>query len=89
MHFPGLSAALAHELVLRHVDLVGIDGPALDPGVVRDQPAERALAEANIPTLVNLDSLAGLPAIGATMIALPMKLAGGASGPVRVVAIVP
>jgi kynurenine formamidase len=89
LHFPGLSAALTHELVLRRVDLVGIDGPAIDPGVVRDQPAERALAEANIPALVNLDGLAGLPAIGATMIALPIKLTGGASGPVRVVAIVP
>jgi kynurenine formamidase len=56
---------------------------------VRDQPAERALAEANIPALVNLEGLSVLPPIGATMIALPMKLAGGASGPVRVVAIVP
>jgi kynurenine formamidase len=89
VRFPGLSQALTRELALRRVDLVGIDGPGIDPGSVRDQPAERALAEANIPALVNLDGLSALPAIGATMIALPMKLAGGASGPVRVVAIVP
>ena len=89
VHFPGLGAELARQLAVRHVDLVGIDGPGIDPGQVRGSPAERVLAEANIPSLANLAGVAGLPEIGATLIALPMKVAGGAGGPTRAIAIVP
>jgi kynurenine formamidase len=89
LHFPGIGLELARELIARHVDLVAIDGPGIDPGISTDYAAERALAEAGIPVLLNLTEVAGLPDIGATMIALPMKLDGGAGGPVRVVALVP
>ena len=89
VHFPGIGVELARALVVRHVDLVAIDGPGIDAGQLRELPAERALAEANIPCLVNLAGIARLPELGATMIALPMKLSGGAAGPTRVVAIVP
>jgi kynurenine formamidase len=39
-----------------------------------------------IENLANLDDL---PATGATVIALPMKIAHGSGGPARVVALVP
>jgi kynurenine formamidase len=39
--------------------------------------------------LENLTNLESVPATGATVIALPMKIANGSGGPVRVVALVP
>ena len=41
------------------------------------------------PGLENLTNLDRLPATGATIIALPMKIEGGSGGPVRVIALVP
>jgi kynurenine formamidase len=89
LHFPGLSVELAHALVQRRVDLVAIDGPGLDPGMSKDAAASRELAHANIPGLENLNDVGKLPQHGATLIALPMKIAGGSGGPTRVVALLP
>ena len=47
------------------------------------------MGAANIPGLENLNALERLPARGATLIALPIKIEGGSGGPVRVVALVP
>jgi kynurenine formamidase len=89
LHFPGLSRELARELIDRRVDLVAIDTAAIDPGASPGAPAQRALAEANVPTAANLTGLAGLPPIGASAIALPVRIAGATGGPVRFVALVP
>jgi kynurenine formamidase len=43
----------------------------------------------NIPAFENLAALDQLPASGFQVIALPMKIAGGSGGPLRIVAIVP
>jgi kynurenine formamidase len=51
--------------------------------------AHRIGAAANVPNLENLAGLDQLPATGAIVIALPMKIARGSGGPVRVVALVP
>ena len=51
--------------------------------------AHRVLNGANIPGLENIANLETLPATGATLIALPMKIAGGSGGPCRIVAILP
>ena len=51
--------------------------------------AHRVGAAANVANLENLTALDQLPPTGATVIALPMKIAGGSGGPVRVVALVP
>ena len=43
----------------------------------------------NIAGLENIANLETLPATGATLIALPMKIAGESGGPCRIVAILP
>ena len=43
---------------------------------------------ANVPGFENLTNLDRLPATGATLIALPMKIKGGSGGPLRAVALV-
>ncbi len=45
--------------------------------------------EANVTGFENLAGLEALPPRGATVIALPMKIAGGSGGPLRAVALVP
>jgi kynurenine formamidase len=47
------------------------------------------LYERNIPGLENLSNLDRLPARGATLIALPMKIKGGSGAPLRAIAVVP
>jgi kynurenine formamidase len=89
LHFPGLSAEAARVLVERGVDLVGIDTASLDHGPSADFAAHRVLAEADVPGLENVAQLELLPATGATLLALPMKIAGGTGGPVRIVALLP
>jgi kynurenine formamidase len=49
----------------------------------------RITAAANVYGLENLMNLGRLPATGATIIALPMKIAGGSGAPVRVIALLP
>jgi kynurenine formamidase len=49
----------------------------------------RIAAERNAPGLENLANVDELPARGAVVIALPMKIEGGSGGPVRVIALVP
>jgi kynurenine formamidase len=44
---------------------------------------------ANIYGLENVASLEKLPTKGATVIALPMKIAGGTGGPLRIIAVLP
>jgi len=43
----------------------------------------------NVPGLENVAGLERLPARGAFVIALPMKIGGGSGGPLRIVALVP
>ena len=89
LHFPGLSRDAAELLAQRRVDGVGLDTPSLDHGPSTDFPAHRALAAANVFGLENVANLARLPATGATVIALPMKIKGGTGGPTRIIAILP
>lgn len=89
LHFPGLDLEAARLLADRRVALVGIDTASLDPGPSRLFGAHRVLAQAQVPGLENLRGLELLPARGATLIALPMNVAGGSGAPVRVVALLP
>jgi kynurenine formamidase len=89
LHFPGLSAAAAEVLVERGVDLVGIDTASLDHGPSVDFAAHRVLGAADVPGLENVARLERLPPAGATVFALPMKIAGGTGGPVRILALLP
>jgi kynurenine formamidase len=90
LHFPGLSAGAAAYLANdRKVAGVGIDTASIDPGNSKDFRAHQVLAAANVFNLENLAAVDRLPPTGATLIALPMKIAGGTGGPVRALAILP
>ena len=89
LHFPGISKEAAAILAERKVDAVGLDTPSLDHGPSKDFAAHRTLAGSNIIGLENVANLGKLPATGATVIALPMKIAGGTGGPTRIIAIIP
>ena len=89
LHFPGISEAGAKALVLRQVAAVGIDTASLDNGPSRDFLAHRALAAADVPGFENVARLDLVPATGALVLALPMKIANGTGAPLRIVAIVP
>jgi kynurenine formamidase len=89
LHFPGLSSGAADLLVERGVDVVGIDTASLDHGQSTHFLAHRVLGAANVAGLENVANVGRLPASGATLIALPMKIAGGTGGPCRVVALLP
>jgi kynurenine formamidase len=89
LHFPGIGADAARILVEREIDLVGLDTASLDYGPSRDFVAHRILNGANVPGIENLANLHRIPAKGATIVALPMKIEGGTGGPCRVIAILP
>lgn len=90
LHFPGIHPELARFLAAeRDIKAVGLDTPSVDYGQSTDFASHVALYEENIYGLENVANLDGLPATGATVIALPMKLEGGSGGPVRIVAHLP
>jgi kynurenine formamidase len=51
--------------------------------------SHRTLYERDIPAFENLTNLERLPARGAFIVALPMKIKGGSGAPLRAMAIVP
>jgi kynurenine formamidase len=89
LHFPGIGAGAARLLVERNIDMVGLDTASLDNGPSTDFIAHRILNGANIPGLENIAHLEKLPPVGATLIALPMKIQGGSGGPCRIIAVLP
>jgi kynurenine formamidase len=90
LHFPGFSREAAEFLAReRAIDGVGLDTPSMDHGPSRDFIVHRTLSDANIYGLENVANLDRLPPVGATLIALPIKIAGGTGGPVRIIAILP
>ena len=89
LHFPGISPGAAEFLVARGVAAVGIDTASIDPGVSRDFRTHQILLGAQIPGLENVANLEAVPARGALLFALPMKIGGGSGAPCRVVALVP
>jgi kynurenine formamidase len=90
LHFPGISREAAEFLAKRRkLDGVGIDTASIDHGPSKDFIAHQILNGANIYALENVANLDRLPAKGATLIALPMKIKGGTGGPARIIAIAP
>lgn len=89
LHFPGIAPEAAAELAKRRVAGVGIDTASIDHGPSKDFRTHRVLNAAGIYGLENLANLEKLPATGATVMALPMKIRGGSGAPVRVLALLP
>ena len=90
LHFPGFSKETAELLVTeRHISGIGIDTPSIDYGPSQDFVVHRVVNAAGLYGLENVAGLAEVPASGATLVALPMKIAGGTGAPVRIIAILP
>ena len=90
LSFPSYGADAARLLVEeRAVAALGIDTASIDYGRSTDFQVHRIAAARNVPGLENLTNLDRLPARGAVVIALPMKIEGGSGGPLRAVALVP
>jgi kynurenine formamidase len=90
LHFPSFGLEAATLLIReRQVSMIGVDTASIDPGTSQDFPVHRLAAGNNVIGLENLANLDELPAVGATVIALPMKIARSSGGPARVVALVP
>ena len=90
LHFPGLAKEAADFLVKqRRIKAVGIDTPSIDHGPSRDFIAHQILGAANLAIFENVAGLERLPAKGATVYAIPMKIKGGSGAPLRIFAILP
>ena len=90
LHFPGLHPDAARWLVEeRAIAALGLDTPSIDHGQSEEYMAHRVLYAAGIPGFENVANLGELPAAGAYVVALPMKIAGGSGAPLRIVAVVP
>ena len=90
LHFPGFSREAAEFLVReRDINGIGVDTPSIDHGPSTDFIVHRVVNGAGKPGFENLAHLDRVPASGATLVALPMPIAGGSGGPLRAIAILP
>lgn len=90
LHFPSFSEESARVLVeQRKVAALGVDTASIDYGASKDFMVHRVATAANVIGFENVAALGELPATGAWTIALPMKIAKGSGGPLRVVGLVP
>ena len=89
LHFPGFSREAAEALVKLPISGVGIDTASMDYGPSKDFIAHQVINGANLYGLENVGNLEKLPATGATLIALPMKIKGGSGAPARIIGILP
>lgn len=87
LSFPGLSREAAMFLAQRKISGAGIDTASIDYGRSKDFICHQTLARDGIFNLENVANLEQVPATGATVIALPVKIAGGTGGPVRIIAL--
>ena len=90
LHFPGVHPEAARWITdQRNVAAVGIDTPSIDYGQSTGFEAHVIIYGSDIPGVENVANLQEIPEVGAFVVALPMKVAGGSGGPLRIVAFVP
>lgn len=90
LHFPGLHPEAAAWLVKeRKIKAVGIDTASIDYGQSTTFDSHVALMSNNVPAFENVANLDKVPAKGAHIIALPMKIKGGSGAPLRIIAFLP
>jgi kynurenine formamidase len=89
LHFPSYGVEAARLLINeRRVGAIGVDVASIDYGASKDFMVHQIAGAANVPGFENLMNLDQLPATGAVVIALPMKIEGGSGGPLRAVGLV-
>ncbi len=90
LHFPSYGKEAAEYLIQqRRVAALGVDTASIDYGPSKDFIVHRIASAAGVPGLENLAELDKVPEVGAWIVALPMKIAGGSGGPLRIVALIP
>ena len=90
LHFPSYGEEAARYLVAqRKVAALGVDTASIDYGASKDFIVHVIANGANVFGLENVAHLEALPEWGAWVVALPMKIAGGSGGPLRIVALLP
>jgi kynurenine formamidase len=90
LHFPSYGEDSARLLVTeRRVGALGIDTASIDYGQSRDFIVHQIAGAANVAGLENVANLERMPATGAWVVALPMKIEKGSGGPLRAVALLP
>ncbi|HWR35875.1 MAG TPA: cyclase family protein [Clostridia bacterium] len=89
LHFPGIGVEAAKLLASRGIVAVGIDTASMDYGQSKDFATHAVINGANLYGLENVANLDHVPATGALLIALPMKIGGGSGAPTRIVAVLP
>jgi kynurenine formamidase len=90
LHFPSYGEEAARYLVAeRQVAALGVDTASIDYGASKDFVVHVVANGANVFGLENVANLEALPEWGAWVVALPMKIAGGSGGPLRIVALLP
>lgn len=83
-----LTAAAAEWLVAERATFVGIDSHNIDDTRTRRRPVHSALLRAGIPIGEHLTNLAALPETGSRFHAVPPKIAGMGTFPVRAYAVI-
>lgn len=87
LHFPGLHPQASDWLIKqRKIKAVGLDTASIDYGQSKLFESHVLLLGHDIPVFENLANLDQIPATGAQVIALPMKIKGGSGAPLRIVA---
>jgi kynurenine formamidase len=90
LHFPSYGREAAEYLVRdRRIGALGVDTASIDFGASTDFIVHQIANGAGVPGFENVTGLDALPETGAWVVALPMKIAGGSGGPLRIVALVP
>ena len=89
LHFPSFGKDAALLLIQeREVGVIGVDTASIDHGPSADFVVHRIAGAASVPGLENIANLGELPETGAFVAALPMKIAGGSGGPLRIIAMI-
>jgi arylformamidase len=86
-HPPFVSRIMAERLVVFRPALVGIDTLIIDSAQNPTRPTHTLLLKAGIPIVENLTGLSGIIGESFTFVAVPVKVAGAGSFPVRAFAI--
>jgi kynurenine formamidase len=90
LHFPSYGEDAARLLVTeRRAGAIGVDTASIDYGQSKDFIVHQIANGANVPGLENIAHLERVPARGAWVVALPMKIGKGSGGPLRAVALLP